>query len=111
VDGSTGLARAWNTGVRWVAHRGTGSSVAAGRHGGAVVVRGSRWGGVPAWERRRAELGAGWDAPGVLGGFYRGPGGAPERGGRSNGGVNGFNAIEDGGEVKRGIKGGVMVGR
>jgi hypothetical protein len=32
--------------------------------------------------------------------------------GGSNGGVNGFNAIEDGGEVKRGIKGGwVMAGR
>jgi hypothetical protein len=32
--------------------------------------------------------------------------------GGSNGGVNGFNAIEDGGEVKRGIKGGgMMVGR
>jgi hypothetical protein len=30
-------------------------------------------------------------------------GGAPERGGRgSNGGVNGINAIEGGGEVKRG---------
>jgi hypothetical protein len=28
-----------------------------------------------------------------------------------NDGVNGFNAIEDGGEVKRGVKGGVMVGR
>jgi hypothetical protein len=26
--------------------------------------------------------------------------------GGSNGGVNGFNAIKDGGEVKRGIKGG-----
>jgi hypothetical protein len=24
----------------------------------------------------------------------------------SNGGVNGFNAIEDGGEVKRGLRGG-----
>jgi hypothetical protein len=42
---------------------------------------------------------------GVLGGFYRDRG-APKRGGRSNGGVNGFNTIEDGGEVKRGIKGG-----
>jgi hypothetical protein len=32
--------------------------------------------------------------------------------GGSNGGVNGFNAIEDGGEVKRGIKGGgMMAGR
>jgi hypothetical protein len=56
-------------------------------------------------ERRREELGEGRDALGVLGGFYRGRGGA-ERGGRSNGGVNGFNTIEDGGEVKRGIKGG-----
>jgi hypothetical protein len=26
--------------------------------------------------------------------------------GGSNGGVNGFNAIEDGGDIKRGIKGG-----
>jgi hypothetical protein len=72
--------------------------------------RGARWGGVPVRERRREELSEGRDAPGVLRGFYRGRG-APERGGRSNGGVNGFNAIEDEGEVKRGIKGGVMVGR
>jgi hypothetical protein len=42
---------------------------------------------------------------GSLGAFI-GAGGAPERGGRSNGGINGFNAIEDGGEVKREIKGG-----
>jgi hypothetical protein len=95
-------------GVRWVAHRGTGGSVAAGRCGGGW---GARWGGVPARERRREELGEGWDAPRVLRGFYRGWG-APESGDRSNGGVNGFNAIEDGGDVKRGIKGGggVMVG-
>jgi hypothetical protein len=46
------------------------------------------------------------------GGFYRGrgggewQGGALGKGGRGNGGVNGFNAIEGGGEVKRGrIKG------
>jgi hypothetical protein len=33
--------------------------------------------------------------------------------GGSNGGVNGFNAIEDGGKVKRGLRGGggMMVGR
>jgi hypothetical protein len=41
---------------------------------------------------------------------FIGAGGVPERGGRggggSNGGVNCFNTIEDGGEVKRGIKGG-----
>jgi hypothetical protein len=49
------------------------------------------------WERRREELGEGRDAPGVLGGAFIGAvvegsgwgGGAPERGGRSNGGVNG----------------------
>jgi hypothetical protein len=29
----------------------------------------------------------------------------------SNGGVNGFNAIEDGGEVKRGLRGEMMAGR
>jgi hypothetical protein len=57
---------------------------------------GARWGGVPARERRREELSEGWNALGVLRGFYRGQG-APERGGRSNGGVSGFNAIEDGG--------------
>jgi hypothetical protein len=38
---------------------------------------------------------------------FIGAGGASEGGGRgSNDGVNGFNAIEDGGDVKRGIKGG-----
>jgi hypothetical protein len=31
--------------------------------------------------------------------------------GGSNGGVNGFNAIEDGGKVKWGIKGEIMAGR
>jgi hypothetical protein len=78
-----------------------------GRHCGMVVVGrgGAQWGGIPAWERRKEELSEGWDASGVLGGFYRGRG-APERGGWSNGAVNGFNAIEDGGKVKRGIKGG-----
>jgi hypothetical protein len=60
-----------------VAHRRAGSSVVDGRHGGAVVVGGARWGGVSARERKRKELGEGWDAPGVLGGFYRGRG-APE---------------------------------
>jgi hypothetical protein len=43
-----------------------------------------------------------------VGCFYRDwgggewPGVAPRRGDRGNGGVNGFNAIEGGGEVKRG---------
>jgi hypothetical protein len=41
---------------------------------------------------------------------FIGVGGASERGGRgSNGGVNGVNAIEGGGEVKRGIKEGEMM--
>jgi hypothetical protein len=31
--------------------------------------------------------------------------------GGSNGGINGFNAIEDGGKVKRGIKGEMMAER
>jgi hypothetical protein len=48
--------------------------VAAGHRDGVVVVRGGRWGGVPVRQRRREELGEGWDAPGVLGGFYRGRG-------------------------------------
>jgi hypothetical protein len=43
---------------------------------------------------------------------FIGAGGASERGGQgSNSGVNGVNAIEGGGEVKRGIKEGeIMVG-
>jgi hypothetical protein len=44
---------------------------------------------------------------GVSSPFYRGQGSA--RGG-GNDGVNGFNAIEDGGELKKGIKGGMMAG-
>jgi hypothetical protein len=44
--------------------------------------------------------------------IYRGPG--KHRGGVAgefNAGVNGFNAIEDGGGVKRGFKGGEMKAR
>jgi hypothetical protein len=82
--------------------------VVAGHHSGTVVVGGTWWGGVLARERRREELGEGWDALGVLRGSYRGWG---RRKGVASGGVNGFNTIEDGGEVKRGIKVGVMVGR
>jgi hypothetical protein len=44
--------------------------------------------------------------------FYRGPG--EHRGGVAgefNAGVNGFNAIEDGGGFKRGFKGGEMNAR
>jgi hypothetical protein len=41
--------------------------VATGRCGGVVVVRETQWGGVPAWERRREELGEMWNAPRVIG--------------------------------------------
>jgi hypothetical protein len=75
-------------------------------------------------ERRRLELVArakeGAKELGIVGmrcgesrGSHRpfiGAGGAPERGGRgSNGDINGINAIEGGGEVKRGIKEGEMM--
>jgi hypothetical protein len=45
--------------------------------------------------------------------FYRGQGSAGEGrpGGVVNTGINGFNAIEDGGWFKRGIKGGKMNAR
>jgi hypothetical protein len=52
-----------------------------------------------------------WNSGGVLA-FYRGLG---ERlggvAGEFNAGVNGFNAIEDGGGFKRGFKGGEMKAR
>jgi hypothetical protein len=48
--------------------------VATGRRGGAVVVGEARWGGVPARERRREELGEVWNAPGVVGVAFIGPG-------------------------------------
>jgi hypothetical protein len=47
----------------------------AGSSVGGSPGRGRQCGGVPAWERRREELGEGWEVPGVLGGFYRGRGG------------------------------------
>jgi hypothetical protein len=48
--------------------------VATGRRGGAVVVKEARWGGVSAWERRREELCEVWNAPGVIGVAFIGPG-------------------------------------
>jgi hypothetical protein len=57
----------------------------------------------------------GWERCGELRGWcspFIGVGGAPGRGGRGvNTGVNGFNAIEDGGGFRRGIKGGKMKAR
>jgi hypothetical protein len=44
------------------------------RRGGAVVVGEARWGGVPVRERRRDELGEMWNAPGVVGVAFIGPG-------------------------------------
>jgi hypothetical protein len=56
-------------GTRSEPHRRVGGGEVVGRRGGAVVVGGggARWGCAPARERRRGELGEGWDAPGVLG--------------------------------------------
>jgi hypothetical protein len=48
--------------------------VATGRHGGAVVVGEARWGGVSVRERRREELGEMWNALGVIGVAFIGPG-------------------------------------
>jgi hypothetical protein len=82
----------WNEGARWAAHRGVGGSVAAGRRGGAVVVGGARWGGAPAWERRRGKLGEGRDVPGVLGGAFLGAGWRGVVRGERQGGVAGVTA-------------------
>jgi hypothetical protein len=41
--------------------------VATGRRGGVKSSREARWGGVPAWGRRREGLGEVWGAPGVIG--------------------------------------------
>jgi hypothetical protein len=57
---------------------------AAGRHGGAVVVGGARWGGASVRERRRGELVRGLGGVGFSGGpqwgFYRGRGGGERSG-------------------------------
>jgi hypothetical protein len=37
-------------------------------------LRETRWGGVPAWERRGEGLGEVWGAPGVIGVAFIGPG-------------------------------------
>jgi hypothetical protein len=59
--------------------------VATGRRGGVKKSWGARWGGVPAWERRREGLGGVWSAPGVIGGAFIGLGEGAGRGaGRSN---------------------------
>jgi hypothetical protein len=40
--------------------------VATGRRGGVKRSWEARWGGVPAWERRREGFGEVWGAPGVV---------------------------------------------
>jgi hypothetical protein len=63
-----------------------GARAAAWRRDGAKKSQEARWGGVPAWERRRDGLGEVWGSPGGRqGGFYRARGGR-RGGGRSNGG-------------------------
>jgi hypothetical protein len=60
--------------------------VATGRRGGVKRSREARWGGVPAWERRREGLSEVWGAPGVIGVAFIGPGEGAGGGGRRNGG-------------------------
>jgi hypothetical protein len=47
--------------------------MATGRHGGAKKSWEARWGGVPAWERRREGLSEVWGALGVVGVAFIGP--------------------------------------
>jgi hypothetical protein len=65
--------------------------------------------------RASREAKRGWERCGELRGWcspFIGVGGAPGMGGRGvNTGVNGFNAIDDGGGFKRGMKGGKMKAR
>jgi hypothetical protein len=48
--------------------------VVTGRRDGVKKSQEARWGGVPAWERRREELGEVRSAPGVVGMAFIGPG-------------------------------------
>jgi hypothetical protein len=89
----------------------TGARVAAWRPGdGGAESEAAALGEREARPWREAKRGSercgelrGWCSP------FIGVGGAPGRGGRGvNADVNGFNAIEDGGGFKRGIKGGKM---
>jgi hypothetical protein len=69
----------------WNAGSSVGGSPGHGRQCGGQASRqhgGGRSGSVgrrSGSKRRREELGEGWDAPGVLGGFYGGQGGTEER--------------------------------
>jgi hypothetical protein len=74
-------------GARLGPHRSSGSGVATGRRRWREEVMGTRWGGVPAWERRREGLGEVWGARGVIRVAFVRPGeGTGGGGGRSNGG-------------------------
>jgi hypothetical protein len=69
-------------GSRLGPHRSSGGGVATGQYGGAKRSREARWGGVPAWERRREGLSEVSGAPGVVGVAFikpgEGTGGWPE---------------------------------
>jgi hypothetical protein len=52
----------------------SGGGVVTGRRRWREEVTGTRWGGVPARERRREGLGEVWGAPGVVGVAFIGPG-------------------------------------
>jgi hypothetical protein len=73
-------------GARLGPHRSSGGGVATGRWQWREEVTGTRWGGVPARERRRKGLGEVWGAPRVVGVAFIGPG-------EGAGGVAGVTAV------------------
>jgi hypothetical protein len=79
-------------GARLGPHRSSGGGVAIGRRGGAVVAGEAHWGGVPVWEGRREELSEVWNALGVIGVAFIGPGeGCRDSEGGVTVGEGGFN--------------------
>jgi hypothetical protein len=68
------------------AHQSSGGGVATGRRRWREEVKGTRWGGVPAQERRREGPGEVWGAPGVVGVAFIRPG-------EGAGGVAGVTAV------------------
>jgi hypothetical protein len=73
-------------GARLGPHQSSSGGVETGRRRWREEVTGTRWGGVPARERRREGLGDMWGASGVVGVAFIGPG-------EGAGGVAGVTAV------------------
>jgi hypothetical protein len=86
------MTEEWQRGGAPEAANGGGLSLSRGRRRAQRSTEERGRGAVRARGSHRPFIGVGGSQRGVAGG--------------SNGGVNGFNAIEDGGEDKRGLKGG-----